>query len=71
MTRWLPAFPKLFAEGRDQPPETLARLVVALASGRADVLSGRFLDASSDLDEMVSRAEEIRRDDLHVLRLRR
>jgi len=69
--RWLPAFPQIFAEGRDQPPETLAQLVVALASGRTDVLTGRFLDAGSDLAEMVSRAEEIRRDDLLALRLRR
>ena len=69
--RWLPAFSKVFAEGRDEPPEALARLIVALASGRADVLSGRLLDSRSDLDEMISHAEEISRDDLHVLRLRR
>jgi NAD(P)-dependent dehydrogenase (short-subunit alcohol dehydrogenase family) len=67
--RWLPGFRKVFADGRDQPPETLARLVVALASGRADLLSGRFFDATSDLDEMVSRADDIRRDDLHALRV--
>jgi NAD(P)-dependent dehydrogenase (short-subunit alcohol dehydrogenase family) len=67
--QWLPGFVKVFADGRDQPPEALARLVVALASGRADMLSGRFLDATSDLDEMVSRADDIRRHDLHALRV--
>jgi NAD(P)-dependent dehydrogenase (short-subunit alcohol dehydrogenase family) len=71
VTRWMPGFPKIFEEGRNQPPEALARLVVALASGRADMLSGRFFDASSDLDEMVSHAEVIRRDDLHALRVHR
>ena len=34
----------------------LTRLVLALASGAADVLSGRFIHVSDDLDEMVRRA---------------
>jgi NAD(P)-dependent dehydrogenase (short-subunit alcohol dehydrogenase family) len=54
--RWAPWFPRLFAEGREAPPEPAVRLVVALAGGRADALSGRFIRAS---------------DDLYVLRLRR
>jgi NAD(P)-dependent dehydrogenase (short-subunit alcohol dehydrogenase family) len=71
VTRWMPGFVKIFAEGRDEPPEALARLVVALSSGRADVLSGRFLGAGSDLDEMIARADEISRNDLLALRLQR
>jgi 3-oxoacyl-[acyl-carrier protein] reductase len=68
--RWLPGFSKVFAEGRDEPPEVLAQRIVALASGRADVLSGRYFGMGSDVDEMVARAEEISRNDLHALRLR-
>jgi NAD(P)-dependent dehydrogenase (short-subunit alcohol dehydrogenase family) len=71
VARWMPGFLKIFEEGRNEPPEALAQLIVALASGRGDVLSGRFFGTGSDLDDMVSRAEEIRREDLHVLRLRR
>jgi NAD(P)-dependent dehydrogenase (short-subunit alcohol dehydrogenase family) len=70
-TRWYPWFPKVFEEGREEPPETIAQWIVALSSGRADVLSGRFLSTRADnLDDMIARAEEIGRDDLHVLRLR-
>jgi NAD(P)-dependent dehydrogenase (short-subunit alcohol dehydrogenase family) len=58
------------AEGRAMPPERGADLLVALASGRADVLSGRYLTVHDDLDAYISRAEEIERDDLYTLRLR-
>jgi 3-oxoacyl-[acyl-carrier protein] reductase len=54
------------------PPELAPRLVRALASGRADALSGRYIHAEhDDVDELVARAEEIRRDDLNAIRLRR
>jgi NAD(P)-dependent dehydrogenase (short-subunit alcohol dehydrogenase family) len=47
-----------------------AALLVGLASGRADALTGRVVDVRDDLDELVRRAEEIVRDDLYVLRRR-
>jgi 3-oxoacyl-[acyl-carrier protein] reductase len=54
------------------PPELAPRLVRGLASGRADALSGRYLHAEhDDLDELIGRAEEIRRDDLNAIRLQR
>jgi len=54
------------------PPELAPRLVRALASGRADALSGRYIHAEhDDVDELVARADEIRRDDLNAIRLRR
>jgi NAD(P)-dependent dehydrogenase (short-subunit alcohol dehydrogenase family) len=37
---WLPWFRAIFDEGRDLPPERPAELLVTLASGKADVLSG-------------------------------
>ena len=47
-----------------------ARLVLLLASGEADALSGCFISIHDDVAEMARRAEEIQRDDLHKLRLR-
>jgi hypothetical protein len=47
-----------------------ARLVVALASGRADALNGRLVHALDDLDDMLDRIEEIERGDYYVPRLR-
>jgi hypothetical protein len=48
-----------------------ADLVSMLGSGRADTLTGRFLTVWDDVDELVDRADEITRDDLHKVRLRR
>jgi 3-oxoacyl-[acyl-carrier protein] reductase len=54
------------------PPELAPRLVSALASGRFDALSGRYLHAEHDpLDELEQRIERILADDLNALRLRR
>ena len=63
-------FRQQFALGRGVPPERAGELVVTLASGRADALSGRYLTAYDDLAELIGRAAEIRRDDLYTLRLR-
>ena len=52
------------------PPELAPRLVRALASGRADALSGRYIHAEhDDVDDLVRRADEIRERDLNVIRL--
>jgi 3-oxoacyl-[acyl-carrier protein] reductase len=54
------------------PPELAPRLVRVLASGRADALSGRYLHAEhDDVDNLISRAEEIRGGDLNAIRLQR
>jgi 3-oxoacyl-[acyl-carrier protein] reductase len=54
------------------PPELAPRLVRALASGRADKLSGRYIHAEhDDVDDLIARADEIDRDDLNAIRLRR
>jgi hypothetical protein len=41
--RWLPLFKKIFDDGRDDTSEPGQNLVLHLASGKADALSGRFL----------------------------
>jgi 3-oxoacyl-[acyl-carrier protein] reductase len=65
--RWLPEA----GTGRWVEPERVERLVAFLASGRGDALSGRFLHALDDLDDLAARAEEIAAQDLFALRLRR
>jgi NAD(P)-dependent dehydrogenase (short-subunit alcohol dehydrogenase family) len=58
------------AAGRGADPEEAARLILTLASGRADRLSGRHLSVSDSLDALLARIDQIERDDLHTLRLR-
>ena len=54
------------------PPELAPRLVRALAVGRLDALSGRYLHAEhDDIDDVASRADEIVAADLNAIRLRR
>ena len=54
------------------PPELAPKLVLALASGRADRLSGRYIHAEhDDIEDLIARADEIVENDLNALRLRR
>jgi NAD(P)-dependent dehydrogenase (short-subunit alcohol dehydrogenase family) len=54
------------------PPELAPRLVRALASGRLDALTGRYLHAEhDDIDDLERRAAQIVADDLNAIRLRR
>ena len=54
------------------PPELAPRLVLALASGRLDALSGRYIHAEhDDVDDLERRAAEIVEQDLNAIRLRR
>jgi len=69
--KWLPWFRKLFDRGRDVPAEKAAQLVVQLASGRADALSGRFIDVSDDLAKLLERLDDVKRDNLYTLRVRK
>lgn len=62
-------FEQLFAEGGDMPIERPVQLVLALASGRADALSGCFLSVEDDLDALVANAEQIQREERLRLRL--
>jgi NAD(P)-dependent dehydrogenase (short-subunit alcohol dehydrogenase family) len=69
--KWLGGlFRRLLAEGRDVPPERAAQLMLFLASGKADALSGCYFSIHNDLAEIVSRVEEIQDGELYTLRLR-
>ena len=63
-------FRAFLTQGQDTPIERSAQMLLFLVSGRADALSGRFIRAQDNEEELVRRAEEIRRDDLHVVTLR-
>jgi NAD(P)-dependent dehydrogenase (short-subunit alcohol dehydrogenase family) len=63
-------FTDAFASQEDVSAESAAALVAYLASGAADVLSGRNIDVSDDVAQMVARAKEIEEHDLYVLRER-
>jgi NAD(P)-dependent dehydrogenase (short-subunit alcohol dehydrogenase family) len=69
--RWLPWFRDIFTEGRDLPPERPAELLLTLASGRADALSGCFLQPSDDLDRVIEAAADVERQKLYSMQVRR
>jgi NAD(P)-dependent dehydrogenase (short-subunit alcohol dehydrogenase family) len=59
------------AAGRGSDPERAVEFVARLASGRYDALSGRQVSVADDLDTLLERVEEVQRDELYVLALRR
>ncbi|HET7177219.1 MAG TPA: SDR family oxidoreductase [Solirubrobacterales bacterium] len=69
--RWLPWLQRIFDEELDVTPEHSAEMVLLLASGRADRLSGRFLNRLDDLEALIAAADEMAGTDLLTLRLRR
>jgi NAD(P)-dependent dehydrogenase (short-subunit alcohol dehydrogenase family) len=69
--KWLPWFRKLFDRRLDVPAEKAAQLVVQLAAGRADPLSGRLIDICDDLAKLLGRLDEVKRDELYTLRVRK
>jgi NAD(P)-dependent dehydrogenase (short-subunit alcohol dehydrogenase family) len=56
--------------GHGTDPAQAARLILALASGCCDRLSGRHLTATDDFRTLLAEFDRIERDDLHTLRLR-
>lgn len=69
--KWLPWFKRIFDEGFTVPPERPASLVLELASGRADALSGRFVSIYDDLDQLLQSSAEVEKRNLHALKVER
>ena len=69
--KWLPWFKRIFDEGLSVPAERPAALVLELASGRADSLSGRFLSIYDDLDELLKSAADLEQKNLYTLKVER
>lgn len=61
---------KRIADGHGADPAQATRLLVRLAAGDGDRLSGRHLTVTDDLDAMLANIDQVHRDDLHYLRLR-
>jgi hypothetical protein len=53
------------------PAQRTGDLLVRVAAGEADPLSGRFLHAEDDLDELLADADRLVAGDLLTLRLRK
>lgn len=70
MTQDVPIF-KSVPDSAWDPAERAGELCVFLATGKADRLSGRYIHVRDDIDMLLQRSDEIERDDLHALRLRR
>jgi len=68
---WLPWFRQIFDQHIDVPPERAAQLIVELASGRADALSGRTVSIYDDLDMLIASAGRIEEQNLYSLKLDR
>lgn len=69
--KWLPWFRAIFDEGRDLPPERPAALLLALASGKADGLTGRYVYPADDLDRLIDAARQIDDRKLYTLQVQR
>ena len=61
---------RLLEEGQPMMDSSV-RLLMYLVSGNGDSLSGRHISWDDSEDELTSRVDEIERDDLYVLRLRK
>lgn len=68
--QWRPWLEYVFQQGQDQTTEPGTKMVLFLASGMADPLSGRLFMVPDDPADLMSRADEIRQKDLYALRLR-
>jgi NAD(P)-dependent dehydrogenase (short-subunit alcohol dehydrogenase family) len=66
---WLPWFRRIFEEKIDVPAERPAQLVLELATGRWNALSGRFLSIYDDLDVLLKNSAAIDAQNLYSLKL--
>ena len=67
--KWIPDLPK-WLEGKWQPVELAGTLAVALASGKYDALTGRWISPEDNLEDMLRRIEEIEKDELYIWSVR-
>jgi NAD(P)-dependent dehydrogenase (short-subunit alcohol dehydrogenase family) len=58
-------------EGRGADPARAVEMILGLASGRYDALSGRQLSVHDDLDAILARIDDVRERELYVLGLQK
>jgi len=68
--QWIPWFQRIFDDGLNLQPERPAALLVALASGKYDALSGLHLTPFDDLDALLADCASIEKERLHTLQIR-
>jgi NAD(P)-dependent dehydrogenase (short-subunit alcohol dehydrogenase family) len=68
--KWIPWFRRIFDEGLDLAPERPAQLVLELASGEMDALSGLFLTPFDDLHALQQNLARVEAEKLYTLRVR-
>lgn len=68
---WLPWFRRIFDQGEDLPPERPAALLLALASGKWDSLSGLYLDPFDDLGRIAEAISRVQSSALYSLSIRK
>jgi NAD(P)-dependent dehydrogenase (short-subunit alcohol dehydrogenase family) len=66
---YFPWAAEAISQGRDVKPEVSARLIVRLAGGDGDSLSGRHLTVADDLDRLAGRAADAAEQQALLLRL--
>lgn len=57
------------ATGRGAQPHQVAQLLLRIATGEADRFTGRHLSVHDDLNTLLSRTDQVLRDDFYTLRL--
>lgn len=68
--KWFGWLEDLYKRGQNVTPEPATRLVIYLACGAADNLSGRFFGVAEDPADVVRRSEQVLREDMYGLRMR-
>ncbi len=68
--KWVPQFRQYAVEvGIYPPPDAPANLIMILASGRADSLSGRFFAITDDMEQIIGQTEQVIHSELYALRV--
>jgi NAD(P)-dependent dehydrogenase (short-subunit alcohol dehydrogenase family) len=66
----IPLVQELLDAGTAVTPDVAADLILFLASGKADTLSGRFFSVDENMDDIAQRASDVREQNLYLLRMR-
>jgi len=64
--RWRPTFKDIFDRGEDLPPSRTCEWCLALTSGLADSLTGRWFDAADRIEQVIGESSEIVSDNRRV-----
>ena len=68
--RWIPWYRNIFEEKLDVLPEYAAELVVRIARGDLDALTGRYIARDDDLDTILRQVDKAIENEWGVLRVR-